>query len=87
MGATEAAVRKLTMQDIRDAAERLKNWGRWGANDEIGTLNFTQPEDVIAAARLVQNGKIFSLSLPYDNNGPQGTKTAFSSPGRGARSP
>ena len=82
MGATEAAVRKLTMQDIRDAAERLKNWGRWGADDEIGTLNFTQPEDIIAAARLVQKGKIFSLSLPYDNNGPQGTKTAFSSPGR-----
>ena len=57
MSGTQAATRKLTMQDIREAAERLKNWGRWGGDDEIGTLNFTQPEDIIAAARLVQKGK------------------------------
>ncbi len=82
MPTKEATVCKLTMQDIKDAAERLSNWGRWGADDEIGTLNFTQPEDVIAAARLVQKGKIISLVLPFDNNGPQGAKTSFSAPGR-----
>ena len=82
MGATEAATRKLTMQDIRNAAERLKNWGRWGADDEIGTLNFTQPEDVVAAARLVQAGKVISLALPYDNNGPQGAKNNYPVMGR-----
>ncbi len=51
-GAGQSA-RKLTMDDIRAAAERLKNWGRWGADDEIGTLNYTRPEDIIGAARLV----------------------------------
>jgi len=32
--------RKLTRKDIHAAAKRLKNWGRWGKDDEIGTLNF-----------------------------------------------
>ena len=82
MSGTQAATRKLTMKDIRDAAERLKNWGRWGADDEIGTLNFTQPEDIIAAARLVQKGKVISMALPYDNNGCQGGKTNYPAIGR-----
>ena len=32
---------------IKAAAEKYKNWGKWGPNDEIGTLNFTTPEDII----------------------------------------
>jgi len=38
--------RKLTRNDVRKAAERCKNWGRWGKDDEIGTLNFTTAEDI-----------------------------------------
>jgi kynurenine formamidase len=74
--------RKLTMADIRAAAERLKNWGRWGAEDEIGTLNLTRPEDIVAAARLVRAGKVFSLALPYDARGPQGGKSTYPALGR-----
>jgi kynurenine formamidase len=77
-----AAARKLTMDDIRAAAERLKNWGRWGEADEIGTLNHTRPEDVVAAARLVQKGKVISLALNYDDKGPQGAKSSYGSIGR-----
>ena len=58
------AAAKITMEDVTSAAERLKNWGKWGPEDEIGTLNYTQAEDVVAAARLVQKGKIMSLALP-----------------------
>ena len=47
-----APKRKLTRQDLRDAAEKYKNWGKWGPQDEIGTLNYTAPEDIIAAARM-----------------------------------
>jgi hypothetical protein len=68
MAGTGQSARKLTMDDIRAAAERLKNWGRWGANDEIGTLNFTRPEDIVAAAQLVRKGRVISLALPYDQN-------------------
>src|ERR1700722_938529 len=82
MAGAENTARKLTMNDIRVAAERLKNWGRWGSDDEIGTLNHTRPEDVVAAARLVQKGKVMSLALPYDNQGPQGGKTKYPALGR-----
>src|SRR3979411_2981759 len=67
--------RKLTRQDLRDAAEKFKNWGRWGPADEIGTLNYTQAEDIVAAARLVRKGKVISLALNFDQNGPQGAKS------------
>src|SRR5258708_3042499 len=74
--------RKLTRQDLRDAAEKYKNWGRWGPNDEIGTLNHTRPEDIVAAARLVKKGKVISLALNFDSNGPQGAKSKYPSMGR-----
>jgi kynurenine formamidase len=74
--------RKLTVEDLREAAERLKNWGRWGKDDEIGTLNHIQPLDIVNAARLVQKGKVISLALPFDSKGPQGAKTNYPSLGR-----
>ena len=69
--------RKLTRKDIHAAAKRLKNWGRWGKNDEIGTLNFVTPECIVEAARLVSRGRVFSLALNYDQHGPQGAKTKY----------
>ena len=74
--------RKLTRQDLRDAAEKYKNWGKWGPNDEIGTLNYTTPEDIIAAARLVRKGKVISLALNFDHTGPQGAKSNYPAMGR-----
>ena len=74
--------RKLNRQDLRDAAEKYKNWGKWGPDDEIGTLNYTQPEDIVAAAKLVKKGKVISLALNYDEKGPQGAKTNYPSLGR-----
>jgi kynurenine formamidase len=62
---------KVTLKDINAAAERLKNWGRWGAEDEIGTLNNISPQDIVNAARLIRKGKVFSLALNFDSSGPQ----------------
>ncbi len=76
------AARKLTRQDLRDAAEKYKNWGKWGKDDEIGTLNYTRPEDIIAAAQLVRQGKVISLALNFDQHGPQGAKSKYPSLGR-----
>ena len=39
----------------------LSNWGRWGPDDELGTLNLITPEKKAEAARLVTEG--FSVSL------------------------
>ncbi len=74
--------RKLTRQDLRDAAEKYKNWGKWGPGDEIGTLNYTQAEDIVAAARLVKKGKVISLALNFDQHGPQGAKSKYPAMGR-----
>jgi hypothetical protein len=62
---------KVTLKDIHAAAERNKNWGRWGADDEIGTLNNISPQDIIQAAQLIRKGKVFSLALNFDSSGPQ----------------
>ena len=62
---------KLDMAILRETAEKCKNWGRWGPDDEAGTLNFITPEDVVKAAALVRKGKVFSLGLNFDKNGPQ----------------
>ena len=70
------------MERIREAAERLRNWGRWGKDDEVGTLNYTTPEDIVAAARLVQRGRVFSLALDFDAAGPQTGKSNYPAMGR-----
>lgn len=62
---------EITRADLERYAKTLKNWGRWGPDDEIGTLNFVTPEMVAGAAQLVTRGKRFSLGLPFDQNGPQ----------------
>lgn len=42
------------------------NWGRWGPDDDRGTLNYLTPEHVRAAAALVRSGRTVSLSLPIN---------------------
>ena len=74
--------RKYTRQDLSDAAETYKNWGKWGPDDEIGTLNYTSPADIIAAAGLVKKGKVISLALNFDHTGPQGAKSKYPTMGR-----
>lgn len=42
------------------------NWGRFGDEDEIGTLNYIGPEERRAAAAEIREGRAFCLSLPLD---------------------
>jgi kynurenine formamidase len=56
---------------LREAAQRFCNWGRWGQDDQAGTLNFITPELVRAAAGLVRRGRVFSLAIPFGQDGPQ----------------
>ncbi|NYF96732.1 cyclase family protein [Janibacter cremeus] len=37
------------------------NWGKWGPDDEVGSLNYLGPEQVIAAAGLIRSGKVFPI--------------------------
>ena len=50
--------------------EKLNNWGKWGDADERGAANYITPERIVAAGRLIQTGKTFSLAIPLDSKGP-----------------
>ena len=53
-----------TEADFRQAMDELSNWGRWGADDELGAANFITPAKRKAAAALVTEGR--SVSLAHD---------------------
>jgi kynurenine formamidase len=50
--------------------EKVKNWGRWGAEDQAGALNLITPAKRAAAAKLVKTGEIVSCAreLPVQPN-------------------
>src|SRR5256712_8859664 len=65
-------------ETLRKLALQVRNWGKWGADDEIGTLNYITPEKIAQASQLVTAGKVFALGIPLERNGPQsGTRQRF----------
>jgi len=48
---------------------RLKNWGRWGEDDQRGALNLITPENRRRAAALVREGLTVSCALPLNTQG------------------
>ena len=59
------------MDVLRTLAAKVSNWGRWGPDDERGTVNFITPEAVRRGAACVKRGDVFSLGLPLGADGPQ----------------
>ena len=57
--------------EVKELAARVRNWGRWGDDDEIGTINLITDDVVKAVAAEIKTGKRFSLGIPMDENGPQ----------------
>ncbi|MEV0915297.1 cyclase family protein [Streptomyces sp. NPDC049967] len=57
--------------EFHDIAKRVNNWGRWGADDEIGTLNLITDEVVREAAATVRTGRRVPLALPLKQDGVQ----------------
>jgi kynurenine formamidase len=62
------------MSDVPDLAELLtgapSNWGRWGADDEVGALNFLTESEVLRGVAQIRAGKLFTLQRLI--NDPQG---------------
>lgn len=63
--------RSNAMGSIEAMAARCRNWGRWGEDDVLGTLNFIDDAKRAQAAGLVRSGVVFSLAQAFDTNGPQ----------------
>jgi kynurenine formamidase len=61
---------ELTAQTVRDWGAELSNWGRWGDDDEIGTLNLITPERVATAAASVREGLVISCAIDFGAQGP-----------------
>jgi kynurenine formamidase len=51
---------------VRSWFSALSNWGRWGPDDERGTLNHITPASRLAAARLVTEGEVVSCAWDID---------------------
>jgi len=56
----------------RTVADKVRNWGRWGENDELGCLNHITPEIRAHAASLARTGRVFSLAIPLNGDSPMG---------------
>jgi kynurenine formamidase len=58
--------RALTQQDIERWLTELSNWGKWGPDDQAGTINLITPAKRRAAAASVREGVSVSMSLDAD---------------------
>jgi kynurenine formamidase len=54
----------MRSDDVHGLHDRLSNWGRWGAEDQLGALNFITPEVTAAAAASVRSGRTVSCARP-----------------------
>ncbi|WP_280270085.1 cyclase family protein [Nocardia wallacei] len=57
--------------EFLELAARVNNWGRWGREDEIGTLNLVTDDVVRAAAACVRSGRRVPLAVPLSHKGIQ----------------
>src|SRR6184192_3372542 len=67
---SEKYPRNLTKADIDRWMTELSNWGRWGQDDQAGTINLITPAKRKQAASLVKDGVSVSMSLDADIPGP-----------------
>jgi kynurenine formamidase len=52
-------------------AKTVNNWGRWGPDDDRGTLNLITDDVVRRAVATVRSGRTLSLAIPMSDAGPQ----------------
>jgi kynurenine formamidase len=62
---------RVPAEPLEEYVAKYSNWGRWGADDELGTANLISREIVRDAARAVRTGQVVGLGLPFDQDGPQ----------------
>ena len=58
----DISIANLTEREKFDnLSKEISNWGRWGENDQLGTLNNISDISIIKARKLVIEGKTISL--------------------------
>ena len=56
----------MATDDVLALHQTLSNWGRWGADDQLGALNLITPEVTAAAAATVRSGRTVSCARSLD---------------------
>ena len=56
----------ITAEEFDLLFEKLKNWNRWGPDDDKGTLNYITQDKIIRAAALVKSGRCLSMAIPIN---------------------
>jgi hypothetical protein len=61
----QAALAKVAIRndaDLDRVLPALSNWGRWGPEDQLGTLNYITPAMRLSAAKLIRSGHVIPLA-------------------------
>ncbi|MBB3261464.1 kynurenine formamidase [Paraburkholderia bannensis] len=57
----------MESKNVPEVAELLedspKNWGKWGSDDEVGSLNYLTQAEVLRGVASVRSGKTFTLQI------------------------
>ena len=53
----------MTEEEVLALFESCSNVGRWGADDQLGTLNLITPDKRLEALRSVRSGRVVSLGM------------------------
>lgn len=79
VGEGEKYPRNLSKEDVDRWMTELSNWGKWGKDDQAGTINLITQAKRKAAAALVREGVSVSMSLDADlpKEGPTGGRTTW----------
>ena len=72
-------MQKPTADEVIGYFDTLSNWGRWGADDRLGTLNLITPQIRNEAAALVRPAKVVSLSRDIDPANPTRSRAGSAS--------
>ena len=57
---------KVSVAEFEAIFESVRNWGRWGDDDVMGTLNLITPEHVKRACATVTEGRTVSMAIPIN---------------------
>ena len=56
--------------DLERALPALSNWGRWGNEDQLGTLNYMTPQTKLAAVALIRTGRVVPFAREISSTTP-----------------
>ena len=62
------AGRAPSEQEVVGYLKTVSNWGRWGSDDQLGTINLITPAKRVAAARLVRDGVGVTCARPISTD-------------------